>query len=65
MVALRCPCERGNELWGELWWAGGQYQWVFFDDLKMSETYSEALTYCPECGRQLERHTLRSVKPVH
>jgi hypothetical protein len=41
MVALRCPCERSHELWGELWWAGGQYQWVFFDDLKTSETYSE------------------------
>jgi hypothetical protein len=65
MVALRCPCERSHELWGELWWAGGQYQWVFFDDLKTSETYSEALTYCPECGRQLERHTLRSVKSLH
>jgi hypothetical protein len=38
---------------------------VFFDDLKTSETYSEAVTYCPECGRQLERHTLRSIKPVH
>ena len=65
MVTLRCTCEQSHELWGELWWAGGQYQWVFYDDLKTSETYSEAVTYCPECGRQLERHTLRSIKPVH
>jgi hypothetical protein len=65
MVALSCTFEEGNELWVELWWAGGQYQWVFLDDLKTSETYSEALTYCPVCGRQLERDTLRSVKPVH
>jgi len=38
---------------------------VFFDDLQTSETYSEQVTYCPECGRQLERDTLRSAKPVH
>jgi len=38
---------------------------VFYDDLKTSETYSEQVSYCPECGRELERKTLRSVKPLH
>ena len=37
-----------------------------YDDLKTSETYSEQVIYCPECGRQLERKTLsKVVKPVH
>jgi len=62
MVALRCPCEQGQDLWGEFWWTGEQYQWVFFDDHQISETYSEQVMYCPECGRQLERKTLMSVK---
>jgi hypothetical protein len=59
MVTLRCPCQQSHELWGELWWVGGQHQWVFFDDLKTSETYSEQVTYCPACGRRLERKNLR------
>jgi hypothetical protein len=61
MVALRCPCEQGKELWGELWWAGGQSRWVFFDDRKTGVIWSEQATYCPECGSRLERDTLRSV----
>ena len=65
MVALRCPCQQSHEMWGELWWARGQYQWVFYDDLKTSETYAEQVMYCPQCGRQLDRKILRSVKPVH
>ena len=64
MVALRCPCEKNKELWGELWWAGGQYQWVFFDHQKTGVTCSEQVTYCPECGSQLERDDLRLVKPA-
>ena len=55
MVALRCPGEQGRELWGELWWAGGQYRWVFFDEHKTGVTYSEQVAYCPECGGQLEQ----------
>jgi hypothetical protein len=65
MVTLRCPCEQGHDLCGERWWTRGQYRWVFFDDLQTSDTYSEQVMHCPECGRQLERKTLRSVKPVH
>ena len=65
MVALRCPCERGRELWGELWWAGGgQYRWVFFDNHEAGAAFSERVTYCPECGRRLERDTVRPVKPA-
>ena len=43
---------------GELWWAGGQYQWVFFDEHKTSVSYGKQVTYCPECGRQVERKSL-------
>jgi len=38
---------------------------VFYDDLKTSETYSEQVAYCPECGRQLDRKILGLVKPIH
>jgi hypothetical protein len=36
---------------------------VFFDDEKTSETYTEQLTHCPECGRSLERKGLRATTP--
>jgi hypothetical protein len=41
MVALRCTCEQGTNLWGEFWWIEGEHRWVFFDDEKTSETYTE------------------------
>jgi hypothetical protein len=50
-------------LWGEFWWVGGRYLWVFFDDLETSDTYREQLTHCPECGRELERKNLGIVNP--
>jgi hypothetical protein len=40
---------------GELWWTGGEHRWVFFDDEKTSETYTEQVEPCPACGRGLER----------
>jgi hypothetical protein len=58
MAALRCPCEQRHELWGEFWWLGGKHQWLFFDDLQTSETYSEQVKRCPACGRWLERKDL-------
>ena len=63
MAALRCPCQQGHKLWGELWWLGPPhgYGWVFFDDLEASETYAEDITHCPACGRHLERKNLVSV----
>jgi len=61
MAALRCACEQGTDIWGELWWAGGAHRWVFFDDGKMSETYAEQITHCPECGKRLEHEELRAV----
>ena len=61
MVVLRCPCEKKHQLWGELWWAGGQYQWVFFDEHKSSVSYGKQVTYCPECGRQVERKNLMMI----
>jgi hypothetical protein len=45
MVALRCTCEQGTNLWGEFWWIEGEHRWVFFDDEKTSETYAEQLPY--------------------
>jgi hypothetical protein len=63
MVALRCTCEQGTNLWGEFWWIEGEHRWVFFDDEKKSETYAEQLTHCPECGRSLERKGLRVTTP--
>jgi hypothetical protein len=63
MVALRCTCEQGTNLWGEFWWIEGEHRWVFFDDEKTSETYGEELTHCPECGRSLERKGLRVTTP--
>ena len=62
MVALRCPCGGEHEIWGELWWVGGKHEWVYFDDLKTSETYAEDITHCPGCGRQLERKALNLIK---
>ena len=58
MATLYCPCGEAHKLWGEFWWAQGQYRWVFFDDAKSSETYAEQVENCPECGRQLERKNL-------
>jgi hypothetical protein len=63
MVALRCPCEQGKELWGEIWWDGAQSRWVFFEAHKTGVMWFERVTYCPECGSRLERDTLRSVAP--
>ena len=64
MVTLRCPCERGKELWGELWWAGEEHRWIFFDDRKAGVIWSEQVTYCQECGSQLERDALRLETPA-
>jgi hypothetical protein len=38
MAALRCACEQGTDIWGEVWWVGDRHRWLFFDDGKMSET---------------------------
>jgi len=55
MVALRCRCQKKYEIWGELWWVGGEHEWMFFDDVETSETYTEQITHCPACGRPLEQ----------
>jgi hypothetical protein len=60
MAALRCSCEQGTDIWGEVWWVGGGHRWVFFDDGKMSETYAEQITRCPGCGKTLEHKELRA-----
>ena len=61
MVTPRCPCEEGKELWGEMWWAGRQSRWVFFDGRKNGVIWSEPTTYCLDCGCRHERDALRSV----
>jgi hypothetical protein len=60
MASLACPCARGGNLWGEFWWVGREYKWVFFDDDTTSETYSEQVTHCPWCSRPLDRKTLKA-----
>jgi hypothetical protein len=59
MAVLVCSCTRGGNLWGEFWWIGQGYQWVFFDDDETSETYTEQITHCTGCGRPLDRKNLR------
>jgi hypothetical protein len=54
MVALRCPCQQGPEVWAEFWWTGAEHRWVFFDDDERSETYAEQIERCPACGKPLE-----------
>jgi hypothetical protein len=61
VVVLRCPCREGPQVWGELWWTGGEHRWVFFDADKKSETYAERLERCPACGRALEREEMAKV----
>jgi hypothetical protein len=61
MGVLLCPCERKHKIWGEFWWLGGKHDWVFYDDLETSKTYSENITRCPGCGSQLERKNLKAV----
>src|SRR4051812_6465869 len=39
VAALYCSCE--HQIWGEFWWVGGKYKWMFFDDQERSETYTE------------------------
>ena len=61
MAALHCSCEQKHQIWGEFWWVGGKYDWIFFDDRETSETYTERITSCPACGRRLERKNLKAV----
>ena len=58
MATLYCSCEQKHKIWGELWWVGGTHEWVFFDNLDWSETYTEQLTHCPACNQRLERKDL-------
>ena len=62
MGALYCSCKDQPQIWGEFWWVGGNYEWVFFDEQERSEKYTERLTHCPACGQRLERMNLDVVK---
>jgi hypothetical protein len=64
MASLVCACARGGDLWGEFWWVGREYKWVFFDDNNTSETYTEQVTHCPGCGRPLDRKTLKATSAI-
>ena len=61
MVMLRCPCDRGPNVWGEIWWAGGGDRWVFYDDDKTSSTFAQEVERCSACGRRLEREEMGQV----
>jgi hypothetical protein len=58
VAELYCSCEQQHPIWAEFWWVGEKYQWVFFDDLHRSETYTEPLTHCPDCSQHIERMNL-------
>ena len=58
VTELCCPCGQAHRLWGEFWWVEGKHRWVFFDDLRTSETYGEQVEHCPACARRLERKDL-------
>ena len=60
MGAFYCSCEQKHQIWGELWWVGGKYDWLFFDDRETSETYTEQRTHCPTCGQRLELKNLKT-----
>jgi hypothetical protein len=62
VAALYCSCEQQHPIWGEFWWVGAKYQWVFFDDQERSETYTERLIRCPACSQRLERVNLDAAK---
>ena len=62
MAALYCSCEQQHPIWGEFWWVGAKYEWVFFDDQERGETYTERLTHCPACSQRLERMNLDAIK---
>lgn len=61
MTALYCSCEEKHSIWGELWWVGGKHEWMFYDDVKTSGTYTKGIVRCPACGRWLERKNLEAV----
>ncbi len=60
MATAYCGC--GYEIWSELWWRESGYALAFSDGLKTSETRGERITYCPGCGRRLERGVLRPTR---
>jgi hypothetical protein len=60
VAELFCSCEQRHKIWGEFWWVGGEYRWIFFDDCDTSETYAEQVIHCPACSRPLERKNLRA-----
>jgi hypothetical protein len=64
MAALVRPCEKKHKTWGEVWWVGEKYEWVFFDGLRTSEIYGEQLTHCPACRRKPKRRNLKLVGRV-
>lgn len=35
---------------------------MFFDDQERSETYTEQITQCPDCGQRLERRGLQEIR---
>jgi hypothetical protein len=61
VVVLYHPCPERHRIWGELWWMEGEYRWIFFDDLRTSDTYAEQVEYCPACERPLERKVLKKM----
>ena len=64
MAKLYCPCGQAEELWGEFWWVGGRYRWLFFDYDETSGAFGEQVEKCPACGRLLERKDLSASRSL-
>jgi hypothetical protein len=62
MGALYWPCEQKPQSWGEVWWVGDKYSWVFFDDRNTSETYTEQIAHC--FFTQASRSSKRRLKRI-
>ena len=58
VAKLSCTCGQAEELWGEFWWVGGHYRWLFFDYEETSETFGKQVENCPACGRLLDRKNM-------
>jgi hypothetical protein len=63
VAKLHLPCGQATAVWGEFWWVGGRFRWLFFDYDERSETFGEQVDRCPSCGSLLERKGVSAPGP--
>ncbi len=59
---IYCGC--GHEIWCEAFVEENLVSLVFFDDVESSETYTEQIVQCPECGRLPAERLLNSQRSL-